>query len=110
MTPATKPPATRKLTARQKQRAISEAGRINNAKRKTYGAGTGRPMIEPPTRPVGPFDDRCGQACQLRIAGASLQYIGDQMGVSRERARQLIAEAERKHPALFRRVQKISEK
>ena len=88
----------------------SELARKAQSARKTPGAGPGRTPIEPPQREIGPFSDRCSQACQMRIAGASLAWIGEQLGVSRERARQLISQAEQKHPNLFRKAMKAAAK
>ena len=93
-------------TAKSKT-ARSDAARLLQSLRKTHGAGPGRAKMAPPTRKVGEFTDRSSQACQLRIAGASLDYIGQQMGdISRQAVHQLIKAAEVKHPALYKRVQK----
>ena len=89
------------------KRAISRKMRELQAKRKTHAAGPGVAKKAPPSKTIGPWDDRHSHACQLRIAGASLQYIGDVLQVSRERARQLINESETRHPKLYKRVQVV---
>jgi len=73
--------------------------------RKTRGAGDGRPLKETPKRTGGEWTDPPSHACQLKIAGASLQYIADELGLnSRQRAAQVLQQAEKLHPALFKRA------
>jgi len=92
------------------KRALSKKMSALNGLRKTRAAGPGVAKKAPPSKTIGPWDDRHSHACQLRIAGASLQYIGDELGVSRERARQLINESETRHPKLYKRVQAVIER
>ncbi len=79
--------------------------------RKTRGAGSGRPLKAAPKRAVGEWSDPPSHACQLKIAGASLQYIADELGLnSRQRAAQVLQQAERLHPALFKRAMSAGRK
>ena len=47
------------------------------------------------------FDDKAGEALRLRLFGKTLQEIGDAIGVTRERARQLLKKFEDPYPVLI---------
>ena len=50
---------------------------------------------------VATFGDKAGKALRLRLSGKTLQEIGDAIGVTRERARQLLKKFEDPYPVLI---------